>query len=805
MELYKKYCALSLFLIILISNHNFFPTSDLLSNHVIFSLRKEPSKKITKNKLNELIHTSTYEIKQECKRFAPYIKNSNSTYKHRSDSVFFVHLDDQYDNWTLYKPSYIPYDQFRKISKKIYKKHGLKVTCQKDEEVTITFSNLREGKAYLSLQDLELAKKMSDEDFDNEVEILKSNNSPQDKINKLLDEQDMKKMFYWHLQIPTTGLMKGGSFDIPNIGKPLAWNFLLWDLAPKKGSGANVAIIDTGVSAFDIDESEFDHEYKKNINLSMINRLQNYGYNLISENGLDPIRQIAINFGHYCDHEKFDSNELMENLPIWIIKFIKNEDSSQIEKYFIANAQKHMLSEDLSSLNEKGEESLKDLLIGKYGIKPFGDNSFFHIVNLQDPYNQEILLETLPAPKISSNSNSFAAGHGTFTQGLVNAKINDNLGINGFAPEAHVVMIKAFHDNGVTNKTTLNAALQRALALQTPIVSMSLKITDSIDKVKDKTLKDLVDSIDYVVAASGNDGNTDKLRNKEAYPAKFGSVAFDVGAFEYDSERYSVCDFTQKEPLIGPKFLAPGADIFSTGLTPNQTEDSMYEFMSGTSIAVPIVTGFLALAVAEFQDDFTREEILKVIYKNSIKLNNDDSWQKNIILGTIDMRSALLCLHVLRSLKKELSDNNKYSYKNNFNNLVQAIYTMNYYIPTKYETQLGFNLTKSFSEYSNALKEQAESLPDIKYFKTPENATPQENLKSCINFMTEFIVLAINNIPSPKSMSKKIQKNSKKNDDLKKQIQKILITKNLNLFIQLSPSYKNRIKLALAPRRKIKV
>ena len=126
-------------------------------------------------------------------------------------------------------------------------------------------------------------------------------------------------------------------------------------------------------------------------------------------------------------------------------------------------------------------------------------------------------------------------------------------------------MIKAFNDNGSTNKTTLNAALQRAITLRNPIVSMSLKITDEVDKVADAPLKELIDGIDYVVAASGNDGNSKLLHNKEAYPAKFDSVAFDVGAFQYNDGDYDVCSFTQMEPNIGPKFVAPGFDIFSYG------------------------------------------------------------------------------------------------------------------------------------------------------------------------------------------------------------------------------------------------
>ncbi len=516
--------------------------------------------------------------------------------------------------------------------------------------------------------------------------------------------------------------------------------------------------------------------------------LQNYGYNLVSENGLDPIRQIAINFGHYCDHTKFDSNELMQNLPEWIIDFVKNKETFQIRQYFIKNAKLDYVNKRDNTLNEKGEEILKDLLYGKYGIAPSEKESFFHVVQLDKPYSQEVLLETLPAPKIIGNEDPFSAGHGTFTQGIVNGQLYNERGISGLAPQAHVTMIKAFNDKGTTNKTTLNAALQRAITLKNPIISMSLKITDEIDKVADAPLKKLIDSIDYVVAASGNDGNSKKLCNKEAYPAKFDSVAFDVGAFQYNHGEYDVCSFTQKEPNIGPKFVAPGFDIFSSGLTPDQTTDSMYLFMAGTSIAVPVITGFLALVLAEFQDDFTREQILKVIYKFSMKLNKDDIWQKYIKLGTPDMRSVLLCLHVLRSLHHSLKDDSTYKFADHFDNLVEAIYTINYYVPASYEKEIGCSLTNNFSGFVHELHSKMPAKLNLKFF-TPS----QHDLSECIDFMAQFILTAMDD-------SKKHSHKVSYNEELLTSLQTIVSAKNFNLFAKLSASSQTRIKGALASR-----
>ncbi len=772
-------------------SENILNSSDLEDHHVICSLQFSAKNGKKLKKYNHGIHEATEEITDYYKKQYLDSIDKNHHYPQKKNSVFFVNFDHAFNSWTLYKPSFIPYDDFVKFIKKTYKKHGLQVVCRKDQLVVVTNASFDNN--YLSLDEFELYKNMTDDDFKKKIKELEKNND-EDAINSLKNIQEMKKFFFWHLQIPTTGILAGDVFDIEDQYKPLAWHFLLWDLAPKKGEGAHVAIIDTGASAFNPQEKEFSQLYKKNINITAPSNLQEYGYNLVSEDGLDPIRQVTINFGKYCDHTKFNSEEFIKNLPEWIINFIKSKNEIQFEQYFAKHAKKCYLAKTLEGLNEKGRDALKDLLYGEDGITPLENNSFFHVINLQDPYNSEVLVETLPAPKIDNIGSQFAAGHGTFTQGVVNAKINNGLGISGLAPQASVTMIKAFKDGGTTNKSTLNSALQRAIALKNNIVSMSLKITDEIDKVADAPLKELVDSIDYVVAASGNDGRT---VSKEAYPAKFDSVAFDVGAFAYDDGEYSLCSFTQKETDVGPKFVAPGKDIFSSGLTPDQKDDSMYVFMSGTSIAVPVITGFIALVTAEFQDVFTRQEILKVIYKFSIKLSDEDGWQKDIKLGTPDMRSALLCLHTLKDLREMFKNQSKlkYSFSKNFDNLVQAIYTINYYVPSCYEKEVGISCINNFAGYSKVVQSKKPQIEVDSFFNM---SNPK--LSHIINDICQLIVDVVN----PKKLNSDIKNCSK---ILVDQLQIILPKQNVllpnkkfKLFADLSVSSQNRINKALLAR-----
>jgi len=792
MNYFFKLKSVFIFFTVILTS-NIITSTQKIDHQVHCSLKQKSKNKHPKEAYNELIHQATWEIKQKCKQQYKNKIEQSSFYPHRRDTVFFVDFDHKSSSWTIQKPSFIPYNKFVTLIKKTYTKYGLQVTCSHDDVVTIANKELDFENEYLTLEQFEQYKKMSDKEFESKMSELEKKSSFSDsvEIRNLKRAQMMQKFLFWHLQIPTTGLLAGGEFDIEEKYKPLAWHFSLWDLAPKKGKGANVAIIDTGASAFNLQEKEFSDVYKKNINITFPDTLQNYGYNLVSENGLDPIQQISINFAHYCDHKKFNSDDFMQKLPRWIMDLIKNENKLQIEQFFTDNAKIDYLESGKKSLNKKGEEKLKDLLYGKYGIAPSGKDPFFHIVHVKAPYDQEVLLETLPTPKTIGSGNPGAAGHGTFTQGIVNAKVNDNLGITGLAPEAQVTMIKAFNDNGTTNKTTLNAALQRALTLDNSIVSMSLKITDKIDKVSDAPLKELIDSIDYVVAASGNDGNDTKIGRKEAYPAKFGSVAFDVGSFQYDNGDYNVSSFTQMELKVGPKFVAPGSNIFSAGLTPDQKLDSMYLFMSGTSIAVPVITGFIALVLGEFQDVFTREEILKVIYKFSMKFNDDNDWQKYIKLGTPDMRSSLLCLHALKSLREELEKKPElnYSFKSHFNNLVQAIHTINYYVPSCYSEEVTTSFTSNFVGFSKAVKSKSPKIEDLSFI-----APKSQKLSDQVDFICELILDAIRDGHKKSPLTKGVTSSHEK---LSKLLQNTLIAKKFNLFAKLSVSSQNRINMAL--------
>jgi hypothetical protein len=273
---------------------------------------------------------------------------------------------------------------------------------------------------------------------------------------------------------------------------------------------------------------------------------------------------------------------------------------------------------------------------------------------LSEPYHSYALLPFLPAPRIRAQMP--LATHGTHTFGILAGRPKTGGPIAGIAPHARVIMIKAFDERGMSRKSTLIAALKKAACLSADIVNLSLKIADRIDTTDGSSLalEHMLGLVPYVVAASGNEGDPRMPGYQgavESYPARFDTVAFDVGAFGLRHGTAHIAPFSQYEDGYGPLFVAPGQDIVSTDIAVEDNLYPSYAARSGTSMAAALMSGLVGLIVAEFKDLFSKQEILTVCYHAAYKPETTGDWQQKVVLGAFDARAALLVLHCLARMK----------------------------------------------------------------------------------------------------------------------------------------------------------
>lgn len=256
--------------------------------------------------------------------------------------------------------------------------------------------------------------------------------------------------------------------------------------------------------------------------------------------------------------------------------------------------------------------------------------------------------------------------------------------IAGFSPKSSIVPYVILDQRGYGSSCMLYKTLKEIAKEEYDIVHLGCKLTE--DKLSQKDydmLHDMFKKIDFIVAAAGNDSRLKTL----ALPAKCPDVAFDVGSF---NAQHDICSFSQFELDIGPKIVMPGQDIYLPLFLHQKLE---YVPLSGTSISAAIMTGFLALLVAEFKAVFSYYELLSVIYKSTVKLKDNSEWETKTTLGTIDMRTTFLCLHILKKIKKVVRSK---TFHADYDILLQQIL----YINQLYEDSLFIAKYKDLYDYT---------------------------------------------------------------------------------------------------------
>lgn len=182
-------------------------------------------------------------------------------------------------------------------------------------------------------------------------------------------------------------------------------------------------------------------------------------------------------------------------------------------------------------------------------------------------------------------------GHGTHVAGAIAGTGNNGQGITGVCPECQLMIAKALNDQGIGPESGIAEAITWAVDNGAKVINISAG--------GDKLTQTIQAAIDYahangsiIVCSSGNNGDTIKT-----YPAALDSVV-SVAATD---NRDQLASFSTYGSWV--KVAAPGTNMMSTLPThafslQRETTPALsttYDFLSGTSMSAPIVSGTLAL------------------------------------------------------------------------------------------------------------------------------------------------------------------------------------------------------------------
>lgn len=199
------------------------------------------------------------------------------------------------------------------------------------------------------------------------------------------------------------------------------------------------------------------------------------------------------------------------------------------------------------------------------------------------------------------------SGHGTHVAGILAAE-RDAQGMFGVAYDARLLPIKVFPDSGSGSTAALDCGLRYSVG-KAAIVNMSLGAAGSYDA---RAMQEAVRAGLLMVASAGNDH-----AGAPGWPARFAkegwanSQIIAVGAVDGGNR---IASFSNRAGDTAPWFLvAPGVSIASSYL------DDRYAYMSGTSMATPMVSGAAAL-VKQFWPALRADQIATILFVTATDL-----------------------------------------------------------------------------------------------------------------------------------------------------------------------------------------
>lgn len=196
-------------------------------------------------------------------------------------------------------------------------------------------------------------------------------------------------------------------------------------------------------------------------------------------------------------------------------------------------------------------------------------------IDLEHPDLKERIVQ--PYDAVQQSFDSITVGeHGTHVAGIIASSIDNGIGGVGVAPHVNIMPINVFSGEGAYTSTIINA-VYHAVDSGARIINLSLGNYHYSQFFND-AIQYAVNNGVLVVAAAGN-----QATSATHYPSSYANVISVSSTDRYDNPS----TFTNFGSDID--VAAPGTSIYST------FPQNSYGYMSGTSMAAPVVAGLAAL------------------------------------------------------------------------------------------------------------------------------------------------------------------------------------------------------------------
>lgn len=211
------------------------------------------------------------------------------------------------------------------------------------------------------------------------------------------------------------------------------------------------------------------------------------------------------------------------------------------------------------------------------------------------------------------------AAHGTHVAGIIAAARDNGIGIDGVADNVKIMVVRAVPDGDERDKDIANA-IRYAVDNGAKVINMSFgKAYSPYKQVVDDAVKYAMKKDVLLVHAAGNDMlNLDVKANfpNKRYADGSGQADawLEVGASLRKMGKLSLAAGFSNYGQTTVDLFAPGSEIYST------IPGSKYEYMDGTSMAAPVVSGVAAL-IRSYFPSLSAQQVKDIIMQSVTKVD----------------------------------------------------------------------------------------------------------------------------------------------------------------------------------------
>ncbi len=220
--------------------------------------------------------------------------------------------------------------------------------------------------------------------------------------------------------------------------------------------------------------------------------------------------------------------------------------------------------------------------------------------------------------------------HGTAVTGIINAAMNNNIGIASVAPSCKVLVMRAFDSEGFGEEDDVANAILYGISRGVRIFNCSFG-----DYIYSNLLRDVI-RFAYtknvmIVCSAGNDGS-DRLH----YPSAYDEV-ISVGASDNTDSKASFSSYGETVDIFAPGFQNLTTVRVGKG---SSTYNGEYDKLNGTSFAAPIVAGTAALLLSE-NPSLSNEELRGILVSTTSMMPGQTGWDHIRSSGRLNAASAI--------------------------------------------------------------------------------------------------------------------------------------------------------------------